>query len=329
MDIIQATNLTKVYGNTKAVSGVSFAVQQGQIYGFLGPNGSGKTTTIGMMLGIINRSSGDIKLFETDNLDHARHRIGATLETPNFYPYLSGLDNLRIVAKIKNIADARIQTVLGIVKLDKRQKDKFKTYSLGMKQRLALASAMLSNPDLVVLDEPANGLDPEGIREIREIIKGLAAEGKTIFLSSHLLNEVEQTCTHVAVIKKGELVSQGSIREIVSRNLVVMLRAKDVATLQENVARYEHTVAATLDRDTVVAELKNDDLASLNMFLSQKGIYLSHLSQRQQSLEEAFMELTQDAAQIKTPANANMAAAPVVTAGDLNTSEASNKAANK
>jgi ABC-type multidrug transport system ATPase subunit len=295
MTIIQVDSLSKRYGNLHAVDGVSFSVDAGQIFGFLGPNGSGKTTTIGMMLEIINPTSGRISLFGGTSLTEARKRIGATLETPNFYPYLSGLDNLRIVASIKKANATAIDKALSVVKLSSRQKDKFKTYSLGMKQRLALASAILNNPDLVILDEPANGLDPEGIREIRDIIKSLAAEGKTIFLSSHLLNEVEQTCTHLAVIKKGKLLTQGSMAEIVSKNVVVSLKSADVAALRQTVAEYPDYISAAIDRDEVIAELKTDNLSGLNQFLADKGIFVSHLSQRKRSLEDAFLELTSDA----------------------------------
>ncbi len=294
MNIVEAQRLTKSYGNKKAVDDATFSVEKGQVFGFLGPNGSGKTTTIGMMLGIINRTSGAIKLFETDNLDKARQRVGATLETPNFYPYLSGRDNLRIVAKIKSATDKHIDKALELVDLTARQKDKFSTYSLGMKQRLAIAAASLAEPDLIILDEPTNGLDPEGIRDVRQIIKALSAEGKTVFLSSHLLSEVEQICTHVAVIKKGKILKQGSIREIVSNNFFAALEADDMTRLQNAVKDYDKLVSVTVENASLVVELADKDLAALNRFLVGKGVYLSHLVGRRQTLEEAFIELTQD-----------------------------------
>ncbi len=297
MAIIEVFNLTKVYTNPltrkqkRAVDGISFSVEQGQIFGFLGPNGSGKTTTIGMLLDIINRTDGEIKLFGETNLNAARKRIGATLETPNFYPYLSGYDNLNIVAKIKGIGEDRVQEILGIVKLSSRQKDAFKAYSLGMKQRLSLASAMLSDPDIIILDEPANGLDPEGIREIREIIKGLGRQGKTVFLSSHLLDEVEQTCTHVAVIKDGKLVKQGSVAELTSRN-IARLQADDMDLLRTVLRSYGGVLSNETRDGAVFAALGEGTLSDLNRYLASQGVYVSHLSEARQSLEEVFLELT-------------------------------------
>lgn len=293
MRIIEARALTKMYGKMRAVDEATFHVEQGQVFGFLGPNGSGKTTTIGMLLGIINASGGEIWLFETRNLDAARRRIGATLETPNFYPYLSGYDNLRIVAKIKGATETQIQGALELVELSGRQKDKFSTYSLGMKQRLAIAAAALSDPELIILDEPTNGLDPEGIRDVRRIIKSLAASGKTVFLSSHLLSEVEQTCTHVAIIKKGKILKQGSLREIVSNNLFALIRADDMQTLTTVVSQYDKFVSAIAEPDGLLVELADSNLAALNRFLFEKGISLSHLAARRQTLEEAFLELTE------------------------------------
>ncbi len=297
MSVIEVNNLSKIYRSPLArkekcaVDNISFSVEQGQIFGFLGPNGSGKTTTIGMLLDIINRTSGEIRLFGDTNLNAARKRIGATLETPNFYPYLSGYDNLRIVAKIKGIGEARVQEILGIVKLADRQKDAFKTYSLGMKQRLALASAMLSDPDIIILDEPANGLDPEGIREIREIIKGLGKQGKTVFLSSHLLDEVEQTCTHVAVIKNGKLVKQGSVQELTSRN-IARLEADDTDFLRTVIRGYSGALSAEVRDGAVYVALSEGNLSELNRHLASQGVYVSHLSEARQSLEEVFIELT-------------------------------------
>ena len=212
MPIIETRELTKRYGtrpekSVLAVDRVSFAVEEGQVFGFLGPNGSGKTTTIGMLVGIINPTGGSFRLFgasDAKGLLAARSRVGATLETPNFYPYMRGRDNLRVAAAIKGVGRSRIEECLELVGLADRAKHRFSTYSLGMKQRLALAATMLSDPELIILDEPANGLDPQGMREIREIIHILAGRGKTIFLSSHLLWEVERTCTHVAIVRRGE-----------------------------------------------------------------------------------------------------------------------------
>jgi ABC-2 type transport system ATP-binding protein len=295
--VIETTGLTKRFGKTLAVDEISFQVERGQVFGFLGPNGSGKTTTIGMLLGIITPTGGGFRLFGGNSpadLHAARQRIGATLETPNFYPYLSCRDNLKIVANVKGKGESEIEEVLDIVGLAKRRKTRFKACSLGMKQRLALAATMLGDPELIILDEPANGLDPEGMREIRRIIHELAERGKTIFLSSHLLWEVERTCTHVAIIQLGQLRRQASISEITSDTVFVGLRGgDDLGTLAAIAKEYPGTISARVEDDRVVAELKEQDFSTLNRFVSERGVYLSHLAREQQSLEEVFMQVTE------------------------------------
>jgi ABC-2 type transport system ATP-binding protein len=294
--IIETAGLTKRFRKTLAVDGISFQVERGQVFGFLGPNGSGKTTTIGMLLGIITPTGGGFRLFGGDSpaeIHAARQRIGATLETPNFYPYLSCRDNLRIAANVKGKGEADIDGVLEIVGLAKRRKTKFKACSLGMKQRLALAATMLGDPELIILDEPANGLDPEGMREIRHIIHDLADRGKTIFLSSHLLWEVERTCTHVAIIQLGQLIRQASVAEITAGTVSVGLRGgDDLSALETLVGEYPGAVSVRVHEDRVIAELEEDDFASLNRFVAGRGIYLSHLAREQRTLEDVFMEVT-------------------------------------
>lgn len=295
MAVIETTGLTKRYRKTLAVDEVSLKVEQGQIFGFLGPNGAGKTTTIGMLLGIITPTGGSFKLFGSESrreLHEARQRIGATLEYPNFYPYLSGQDNLRIVANVKGKGRKEVDRVLDVVGLAKRKKTAFKAFSLGMKQRLALAATMLGDPELIILDEPANGLDPEGMREIRGIIKDLADRGTTVFLSSHLLSEVERTCTHVAIIQNGQVIRQASVEEIKSGNVIVGLQGGDLEQLHGIVEDYPGVISASVRDGSVVAELKDDDIASVNRFVAEKGVYLSHLAQRERTLEDVFMELT-------------------------------------
>jgi ABC-type multidrug transport system ATPase subunit len=297
MTIIETQQLTKRYRRTLAVDHISFHVERGQVYGFLGPNGSGKTTTIGMLLGIINPTSGSIRLFGeygNDQLHTARQRIGATLETPNFYPYLSGYDNLRVVARIKGVDAARIERALDDVGLATRGRDAFRKYSLGMKQRLAIAGAMLGDPELVILDEPANGLDPEGMREIRDIINGLAAQGRTIFVSSHLLNEVERTCTHVAIIKRGRIIHYGSIHELTAGRTSAVVRAADMTALLAAAREYPAMISVAPEGDAVVLDVGDDDLAALNAFLAARGVFLSYLAPRSASLEDVFMDLTAD-----------------------------------
>ena len=295
MTIIETVGLTKRFRTTLAVDAADIRVEQGQVFGFLGPNGSGKTTTIGMLLGIIRPSGGTLALFgggSPRELHAARQRIGATLEQPNFYPYLSGLDNLRIVARVKGRGKRDIDMALDAVGLTGRQRHEFRTYSLGMKQRLALAATMVGDPELVILDEPANGLDPEGMREIRDIITGFAQRGKTVFLSSHLLWEVERTCTHAAVIAKGRILAQGSVKALTSGAARVELAAPDLAKLKDAVAQFPGAVSTTVDGTIVVAEIKGDDAAALNRFLTERGIFVSHLVVKQKSLEDAFLELT-------------------------------------
>jgi ABC-2 type transport system ATP-binding protein len=302
--IIQTFGLSKRYRGTTAVDEITFRVEPGQVFGFLGPNGAGKTTTIGLLLGIITPTGGRFELFggaSAAELHAARRRIGATLETPNFYPYLSGRDNLKIVANVKRRDTAEIDRVLDLVGLGRRAKQKFKAYSLGMKQRLALAATMLGDPELVILDEPANGLDPEGMREIREIIRGLGERGKTIFLSSHLLGEVERTCTHVAIIQNGRIVRQDSVADVTSHG-VAGLRAADLEALEAALVEYPAVRWARRRGDRLVAELEDGDLSALNEWLANRGMHVSHLALEARSLEDVFMEAT-GAAGIDGPAD--------------------------
>ncbi len=297
MPVIETTDLTKRFPAVLAVDRVSLTVEQGQIFGFLGPNGSGKTTTIGMLMGIITPTAGRFRLFGAGaprELLAARARVGATLETPNFYPYLSGRDNLRIAAAIKGIGKARIEECLEIVGLRGRGRHRFRTYSLGMKQRLALAATMLNDPELIVLDEPANGLDPKGMKEVRDIIRILADRGKTIFLSSHLLWEVERMCTHVSIVRKGRVVGTGTVAEIVGGEITAVVRAEDGEALRAALEAYPEAASVRAGDGGLVVALASDDLAALNRYLAGQGIYVSHLARRHRSLEDAFMDLTGD-----------------------------------
>lgn len=297
MAVIETTGLTKRFPAVLAVDRVSLTVEQGQVFGFLGPNGSGKTTTIGMLMGIIKPTAGSFRLFGAGaprDLLAARARVGATLETPNFYPYLSGRDNLRIAAAIKGIGKARIEECLDIVGLRGRGKHRFRTYSLGMKQRLALAATMLNDPELIVLDEPANGLDPKGMKEVRDIIRLLADRGKTIFLSSHLLWEVERTCTHVSIVRKGRVVGTGTVAEIVGGEITAVVRAEDDQALRAALEAFPEATSVRASDEGLEVALASDDLAALNRYLAGQGIYVSHLARRHRSLEDAFMDLTGD-----------------------------------
>ena len=301
MHAIQTRDLTKRYGTSAAksvlaVDQISFAVEEGQVFGFLGPNGSGKTTTIGMLVGTIKPTGGSFNLFgasDPKGLLAARARVGATLETPNFYPYMSGRDNLCVAAAVKGVGRPRIDECLELVGLSDRAKHRFKTYSLGMKQRLALAATMLNDPELIILDEPANGLDPQGIREVREIIRILADRGKTIFLSSHMLVEVERTCSHVAIIRQGRIVACGEVEEVVGEGGAVVLRAEDTTALAGAMRTYQEATLVRQTDEGVVATLNTDDLASVTRYLAGQGIYLSHLAPYRSSLEEVFIDVTQ------------------------------------
>jgi len=301
--VIETEALSKRYSGgvrsepVQAVDQISFSVEPGQVFGFLGPNGSGKTTTIGMLLGIITPTAGAFRLFGGSSpreIHAARQRIGATLEYPNFYPYLSCRDNLRLVARVKGHGESSVQRALDEVGLAGRQKTKFKACSLGMKQRLALAATMLGDPELIILDEPANGLDPSGQHEIREILRDLAARGKTIFLSSHILHEVERTCTYVAIVQKGRLIRQGTIAELTSRATVVEVEAgpDDSDRLLEAAGGFAAARSTSVVEGRVLVELVDDDTSALNRYLSDRGIYASHLARKRLTLEEAFMQAT-------------------------------------
>ena len=232
-DVLEVKNLSKNYGTIRALNGVSFTVPGGTVFGILGPNGSGKTTMLGIIMDILRPTGGSVSLFgKTPDADQ-RKRIGTLLETPNFYHYLSAVKNLEIAAAIKGVAKPDIEGVLHKVNLYERRDSKFQTYSLGMKQRLAIASCLLGNPEVMIFDEPTNGLDPVGIVEIRTLIKQVAAEGRTIIMASHMLDEVEKVCTHMAILKKGNLIVTGSVNEILSNEDIAEVGAADNNRLKE------------------------------------------------------------------------------------------------
>lgn len=306
MAVIETSALSKRYAGgfrgspTLAVDGISFAVEPGQVFGFLGPNGSGKTTTIGMLLGIITPTSGVFRLFGKEGAEEilaARQRIGATLEYPNFYPYLSCRRNLELVAAVKGRGADDIDRVLGTVGLTQRQKTKFSACSLGMKQRLAIGATLLGDPELIILDEPANGLDPAGQREIRDVIRALGDAGKTIFLSSHILHDVERMCTHVGIIEKGRLVQQGSVAELTATQPRAALRSdKTASELADAVRAFTATRDAEVRGELVIADIDEGDLSALNRFLVERGIALNQIGMERQTLESVFMSLTDDSA---------------------------------
>lgn len=294
--ILTITNLTKKFGPLVAVNNLSFTIEKGNVYGILGPNGSGKSTTLGIVLNVVNKTSGDFQWFDGNVSTHnALKRVGAIIERPNFYPYMSAIQNLNLVCKIKGVTNDKIEEKLELVGLLDRKLSKFSTYSLGMKQRLAIASALLNDPEILILDEPTNGLDPQGIHQIREIIKTIAAQGTTILLASHLLDEVEKVCSHVVILRKGVSLYSGKVDDMNASHGFVTLKSNDMLKLQ---AALEGNAAFGLikhEEDAVVAYLKEPmDASEINRVLFEKGITLSHLVKRKESLEEQFLELTKN-----------------------------------
>jgi ABC-type multidrug transport system ATPase subunit len=292
--VLEINNLRKVYKDVVALEGLSFEVKRGQVFGLLGPNGSGKTTTLGILLGVLRANSGTFSWFNNGSKDENRKNIGALLETPNFYPYLSAFDNLVVVAKIKGMEnyDSRIDEVLQRVNLFERKNSKFKTFSLGMKQRLAIASAMLNDPEVLVLDEPTNGLDPEGIAEIRDLIKEIALSGKTIVIASHILDEIEKVCTHVAIMRKGKLLQMGELAEVMTQERLLLLKSANLEELKNAVERISSTKFLKIKEDEVMVSIADDfDPAVLNKELANLGIYLSSLKEHRKNLESMFLEI--------------------------------------
>jgi len=295
--ILSVKNLTKKFKRV-VVNNISFDVEKGNVYGLLGPNGSGKSTTFGMLLSTINPTSGDWFWFGKKGTDpETLKKIGAIIEQPNFYPYLSAETNLKIVAEIKKAPYSRIDEVLKTVNLFERRKDTFKTFSLGMKQRLAIASAMLNNPEVMILDEPTNGLDPEGIIQIREIISNIAKQGITIIIASHLLDEIEKICSHVIVLKEGNSIYCGRVDEMTSNNGYFELKADNNTLLLNALNELQWFSSINQEGDLIKAQIRDDasiSASAMNQKLAERGIYLSHLTKKKLSLESQFLELVKN-----------------------------------
>jgi len=293
--VLSTHQLTKNYGKLCAVNQLNLEVKRGQIFGMLGPNGSGKTTTLGMLMGVTNPTSGSFSWFGEPATHLTRKKIGAVLEHPIFYPYLSGQKNLELNAMIKGADPNNIPKVLDIVDLSLRKDDKYRTYSLGMKQRLAIASALVSDPIILILDEPTNGLDPMGIAEIREIVKRIANDGKTIILASHLLDEVQKVCTHFAVLRKGKLMHSGPVDEVGKgeETVEVMAYHDDLGVLLQ-----EFVGSGSIKKENGIFQVMMKDgyhSQDLNRFLFEKGIITSHLVTKKKSLEKQFLEILSEA----------------------------------
>ena len=325
--IIHTSRLTKAFGNIVAVNDLNLQVMRGDVFGFLGPNGSGKTTTIRMLLGLIRPTAGHAILFGMDNayqLSKILQRIGAIVEMPIFYPYLSGLDNLRVVAAASGMESGpannrRLAEVLDIVDLRAFQKVAFRKYSLGMKQRLGIAAALLTDPELVLLDEPTNGLDPAGVFEIRQLIQRLSALGKTIFISSHILYEVQHVCNRVAIMQKGNLVQQGYVSDLLrpSEQVTIRLESEEETLTARAILEQAREQGATwISRTTIERDRQNQltllvaapitHSSEVNALLARRDIFAAEIRPREGSLEEVFLQLTTPTAQPGQPAGSRV-----------------------
>jgi len=292
--ILSIHNLNKRYGGLQALKNVSLEITKGNVYGILGPNGSGKSTTLGIILNVVNKTSGEYSWFGGNLQTHeALKKVGAIIERPNFYPYMTAEQNLKLVCKIKNIDYSKIDEKLDLVGLNDRKNSKFNTFSLGMKQRLAIASALLNDPEILILDEPTNGLDPQGIHQIRDIIKKIASKGTTILLASHLLDEVEKVCSHVLVLRKGQVLYSGPVDGVSANEGFFELQAEDTEKLIQVLQSHPAIDKITTADAKVIVYLKSKlESQDLNRYLFENNICLSHLVKRKNSLEEQFLELT-------------------------------------
>ena len=300
--VVRTEHMTKRFGKILAVDDVDLKVYKGEVFGFLGPNGSGKSTTMGMMLGLITPTAGTIELFGLSTQQHLPkilQKTGAVTESTGFYPYLSGRDNLNYFARITSrITEGRIKKVLDLVELSNRQNDRFSNYSLGMKQRLAIAYALLNDPEFIILDEPTNGLDPAGMKEIRELIIKLGQEGKTIFLNSHLLHEVEQVCNRVAIIKQGKIITQGLVKDLMKKGETLQLRVNR----PDNAITVLKTInwISSLDRveDKFFIKVNPERYAEISSVLAKENIFVTEMRPKEKTMEEYFLEITGEHADV-------------------------------
>ena len=290
--VLSIHELSKNYGRIRAVDKLSLEVQEGSIFGILGPNGSGKTTTLGIILSVIKPSGGSFSWFGKVPSKQDRKHIGAILEVPVFYPYISGENNLKIIANIKGCSYETIPEVLKTMDLTGRRKSKFRTYSLGMKQRLAIAAALLGNPKVLILDEPTNGLDPQGIAEVRKLIIEIAKRGITIIMASHLLDEVQKICSHVVILDKGRNIFTGKVADMINASAHIEVGADDMNALEDELRKNDNITSIEKDKLIMLVKVKEGyDSAQLNKYLLSKGINLTHLNTRKKSLENYFLEL--------------------------------------
>jgi ABC-type multidrug transport system ATPase subunit len=296
MSVLKISGLSKSYGRITALKDLNLEIEAGNVYGLLGPNGSGKTTTLGIILGILQQNEGTFEWFDGKYGEKHRLRIGAILETPNFYPYLNADENLEIVRHIKRDDSSDFDELLTLVNLKDRRKSRFSTYSLGMKQRLAIAATLIGNPDVLIFDEPTNGLDPQGIAEVRDILKKIADGGKTVIMASHILDEVEKICSHVAIIKKGHLLATGPVGSIINSDITVELAATDMDKLKAFLGTLP--IVKRLEEKGKTIEIGIDqyiDHSDINRMAFEQGILLTHFVARKKRLETEFLEITSKA----------------------------------
>ena len=294
--VIETTSLTKHYGSIVAVDGLSMSVPRGHVFGLLGPNGSGKTTTMSMLLGLVRPTSGGFNLFgSSDGLEAALHRVGAIIESPSFYPYMTGRQNLLYFQGISGRGSSDdVDGLLQKVGLEGRGDHKFRTYSLGMKQRLGLAYALLGDPELLFLDEPTNGMDPAGMAEVRDLIRSLGTGGRTVLLSSHLLHEVEQVCDSVAILSRGKLIAQGNVADLLRSQDQITLKTTDNDKAVELLSALDWAEDIKIEDGEVVVAAPSDRAADLSTTLGRSDVYVTEISTGQKSLESYFLEVTGD-----------------------------------
>lgn len=293
-DVLVTHQLSKSYGNLKAVNDLNLRVEEGAVYGLLGPNGSGKTSTLGMLLGITNPSSGSFQWFGQQPEASMRKQLGAVLESPDFYPFLTAYQNLKVVCEIKEVSQSRIPEVMAFVNLSGWEYTPFKAFSTGMKQRLAIASALLNDPQVLILDEPTNGLDPQGIAEVRELIQSLADNKRTIILASHLLDEVEKVCSHVAVMQKGHLLKSGQVANLLNKQPQIEVSADDLDQLEAQLKALQVVEAIERQQEYLVVTTSYEmNLGKLNQQLFESGVVLTHLMKKTQNLEDEFLAITE------------------------------------
>jgi ABC-2 type transport system ATP-binding protein len=290
--LVETENLTKRYGTRTAVQSLDLRVRAGEIYGFLGPNGAGKTTTLRMLLGLIRPTSGTARVLgAAPGSPRALARIGMLVEAPAFYPYLSGKDNLRILARYAGVPAGRIAGALAAVDLADRAGDKFGAYSLGMKQRLGVAAALLKDPELLILDEPTNGLDPQGMADMRDLIRQLGSEGHTVMLSSHMLGEVQQICDRVGVINDGKLLREGTVTQL-RGGRSILIQAEPVSAAYDSLVGLVGAGAVHREGDQLRVDVEPERAAAINRELVRAGIAVSEIRVAERELEDIFLEMT-------------------------------------